>query len=64
MTGKEIRKVLDGEAWIEYDSNWYEYIGETFDGDHIFADVVSGNEINVSDKALRQSTEFFFTEKC
>ena len=62
MKEKEITKVLDGEAWIEYSGNLYEYIGEQ-DGKHLFSDVNDGYPLFVSDKALRKSTEFYFTEK-
>lgn len=64
MKDLEAEKVLDGEAWIEYCSNWYEYIGESDDGKHIFSDVNDGHAIYVSDRALRKSTEIWFTEKC
>ena len=62
MSNTQIIRLLDGDAWIEYGSHWYEYIGEQ-DGKHIFSDIVDGYAIFVSDKALRQSTEFYFTEK-
>ena len=62
MKEKEITKVLDGDAWIEYSGHLYEYIGEQ-DGKHLFSDVNDGNPLPVSDKALRRSTEFYFTEK-
>ena len=62
MKDHEIELVLDGTALIEYCSNWYEYIGEDeATGKHIFSDINDGYPIYVSDKALRQSTEFFFT---
>ena len=63
MTSKEIERVLEGEAWIEYDSNWYECIGKAEDGRYIFSDIHDGYAIYVSEKALRQSTEFYYTEK-
>ena len=62
MKDKEITKVLDGEAWIEYSGHLYEYIGDQ-DGKHLFSDVNDGYPLPVSDKALRRSTEFYFTEK-
>lgn len=62
MTEKEIIRLFDGDAWIEYGSHWYEYIEEK-DGKHIFSDVNDGYAIYLSDKALRQSTEIYFTEK-
>jgi len=58
----EIEKILNGTGWLEYCSNWYEYIGESDDGRHVFSDVNDGHAILVSDKALRNSSEFFFTE--
>lgn len=63
MSDNEIIRILDGDAWIEYCSNWYEYIGEQ-DGKHIFSNIHDGDPLFVSDKALRNSTEFYFTEKC
>lgn len=63
MKSKEVEKILNGIGWIEHCSNWYEYIGEDENGKHIFSDVNDGHAILVSDKALHQSTEFFFTEK-
>ena len=62
MKDKEITKVLDGEAWIEYSGHLYEYIGEQ-DGKHLFFVFFDGYPLPVSDKALRRSTEFYFTEK-
>ena len=62
MTGKELAKLLDGEAWVEYNGNLYEYIGEQ-DGKHLFSDVNDGFPLPVSDKALRHSSEFYYTEK-
>lgn len=62
MTDKEITLLLDGEAWIEYLGNWYEYIGEQ-DGKHLFSDVNDGYPLPVSDRALRESAEFYYTEK-
>ena len=62
MTDKEVTQVLDGEAWIEYNGNLYEYIGEQ-DGKHLFSDVNNGYPLPVSDKALRHSTEIYYTEK-
>ena len=62
MTDKEIAKVLDCEAWIEYSGNLYEYIGDQ-DGKHLFSDINDGYPLPVSDKALRYSTEFYYTEK-
>lgn len=63
MKRAEIEKILNGMAWIEYCSNWYEYIGESDDGCHIFSDINDGYTILVSGNALRGSTEFFFTER-
>ena len=62
MKDEQVMRILDGDAWIEYCSNWYEYIGEQ-DGKHLFSDVNDGYPLLVSDKALRNSTEFFFTER-
>ena len=62
MKNDEVTRVLDGDAWIEYGSDWYEYIGDQ-DGKHLFSDVNDGYPLLVSDKALRNSTEFYFTEK-
>ncbi len=62
MSEKEMALLLDGEAWIEYDGNLYEYIGEQ-DGKHLFSDINDGYPLPVSDKALRGSTEFYFTYK-
>ena len=62
MSDKEITRVLDGDAWIEHIGHLYEYIGEQ-DGRHLFSDVNDGYPLLVSDKALRKSTEFYFTEK-
>ena len=62
MKEKQVTLVLDGEALIEYLGNLYEYIGEK-DGKHLFSDVNDGYPLLVSDKALRQSTEFYYTEK-
>lgn len=62
MNCKEIEKVLDGEAWIEYCGNLFEYIGEQ-DGKHLFSNVNDGWPLLVSSKALRNSTEIYFTEK-
>lgn len=62
MKDHEVARVLEGLAWIEYNSNLYEYIGED-KGRHLFSDVNDGYPIWVSDKALRQSSEFFYTEK-
>ena len=62
MSGNEVEMVLEGIALIEYCSNWYEYIGEDeATGKHIFSDINDGYPIYVSDKALRQSSEFYFT---
>ena len=62
MKDEQVMRILDGDAWIEYCSNWYEYIGEQ-DGKHLFSNVNDGYPLLVSDKALRNSTEFFFTER-
>jgi hypothetical protein len=62
MTNKQITLLLDGEAWMEYSGNLYEYIGEQ-DGKHLFSDINDGYPLPVSDMALRKSTEFFYTEK-
>ena len=63
MTDKEVARLLDCDGWIEYCSDLYEYIGEDDLGRHIFSDVNDGTAIYISDKALRNSTEFYFTEK-
>ena len=62
MSDKEVTRVLDGYAWIEYCGHLYEFIGDQ-DGRHLFSDVNDGYPLFVSDKALRKSTEFYFTEK-
>ena len=62
MKSNEITRVLDGDAWIEYSGNLYEYIGNQ-DGQHLFSDVNDGFPLLVSDRALRKSPEFYFTEK-
>lgn len=63
MKDHEITKLLDGEAWMEYLGNLYEYIDEV-DGKHYFQNISDlQNYIFVSDKALHHSTEFYFTEK-
>lgn len=62
MKNDEVTLVLDGDAWVEHGGNLYEYIGEQ-DGKHLFSDVNDGYPIMVSDRALRNSTEFYFTEK-
>ena len=62
MSDKEVTRVLDGDAWIEYFGHLYEFIGDQ-DGRHLFSDVNDGYPLFVSDKALRKSTEFYFTEK-
>ena len=60
----EVERVLEGIALIEYLSDWYEYIGDDEKtGKHIFSDINDGSPIYVSDKALRQSTEFYYTER-
>lgn len=62
MKDHEVELVLEGAALIEYFSDWYEYIGEDeATGKHIFSDINDGYPIYVSDKALRQSSEFYFT---
>lgn len=62
MKDDQVALVLDGEAWIEYSGNLYEYIGEQ-DGKHLFSNVNDGYPLPVSDKALRNSTEIYFTYK-
>ena len=63
MKDHEIIRLLDGEAWMEYLGNLYEYIGDQ-DGKHLFQNINDLlDSITVSDKALRKSTEFYFTEK-
>ena len=63
MKENEIIKLLDGEAWVEYQGNLYEYVGD-HDGKHLFQNINDlTDSITVSDKALRHSTEFYFTEK-
>lgn len=62
MKDHEITMLLEGDALLEYCSHWYEYIGEdTASGKHIFSDINDGYAILVSDAALHQSTEFYFT---
>lgn len=64
MKDHEVEKVLAGAALIEHQSNWYEYIGDDKEtGKHIFSDINDGYPIYVSDKALRQSSEFYYTER-
>lgn len=63
MTDRQRDLILSGDALIEYCSNWYEYIGESSDGKHIFSDINDGYAIYVSDAALRHSSEFFYTER-
>ena len=62
MNEKQITRVLDGDAWIEYSGHLYEFIGDQ-DGRHLFSDVNDGDPLFVSDRALRRSSEFYFTEK-
>lgn len=63
MKDHEIIRLLDGEAWMEYLGNLYEYIGDQ-DGKHLFQNINDLlDSITVSDKTLRKSTEFYFTEK-
>lgn len=64
MTDKEVTIILDGAALIEYCSNWYEYIGDDpRTGKHVFSDINDGSTLYVSDKTLRRSTEFYYTER-
>lgn len=64
MKEHEVERVLAGIALIEYLSSWYEYIGDDkTTGKHIFSDMRDGSPIYVSDKALRQSSEFYYTER-
>ena len=60
MNCEQIELILDGCALIEYCGNLYEYIGDQ-DGKHVFSDINDGEPIFVSDKALRNSSEFDFT---
>lgn len=63
MKENEIIRLLDGEAWMEYLGNLYEYIDDQ-DGKHYFHNINDLTDyIFVSDKELRHSTEFYFTEK-
>lgn len=63
MKDHEIIRLLDGEAWLEYLGNLYEYIDDQ-DGKHYFHNINDLTDyIFVSDKALWHSTEFYFTEK-
>ena len=63
MKENEIIRLLEGEAWVEYIGNLYEYVGDQ-DGKHLFQNINDlTDSIMVSDKALRHSTEFYFTEK-
>ena len=63
MKDHEIIRLLDGEGWMEYLGNLYEYIGDQ-DGKHLFQNINDLlDSLTVSDKALRHSTEFYFTEK-
>ena len=62
MNDKQVSRLLDGDAWIEYLGNLYEYIGRSH-GENIFSDINDGYTIRISDNALKYSTEFYFTEK-
>lgn len=62
MTQKEYTLFTDGEAWVDYHSNLYECIGKENDK-WILSDVNDGYVIYASEKTLRYSTEFFYTEK-
>ena len=62
MKDHEVKRVLDGDAWIEYSGHLYEFIGDQ-DGKHLFSDINDGYPLPVSDRVLRHSSEFYFTEK-
>ena len=63
MTEKQIALVLDGEAWIEYSGNLYEHEGRE-GGKHLFRNINNLLDgITVTEKALRHSTEIYYTEK-
>lgn len=64
MTNKEVAKVLDGEAWIEYEGNLYEHTGQRGEK-HEFTGIEFPMfaPILVSERALRLSSEFYYTEK-
>ena len=63
MTANDVILVLDGEAWIEYLGNLYEYVGDQ-DGKHLFQNINDLlDHISVSDRALRNSSDFYFTFK-
>ena len=63
LTEKECVLLLDGEGWLEYLGNLYEFIGDQ-DHLHIFQNINDLMDyITVSDRALRKSTEFYYTEK-
>lgn len=61
MTCKQVERILHGAAMLEYNSNWYWYIGESSEG-HIFFCYENGDKIYVKDAALRNSSEFFYSE--
>lgn len=63
LTMEELKQFKDGEAWVEYGSDLYEWIGTDEKGCNILSDVNDGYAIYASDKALLNSTEFYFTLK-
>ena len=63
MKENEIIRLLEGEAWVEYIGNLYEYVGDQY-GKHLFQNINDlTDSLMVSNAALRRSTEFYFTEK-
>ena len=60
MKDDQIQLIMDGEAAIEYCGNVFDYAGER-NGKHLFIDIENGTPLLVSDKALRNSSEFYFT---
>lgn len=62
MKENQIIRLLDGDAWMEYCGHLYEYIGRSA-GRNVFSDVNDGEPLFITDYALRNSTEFYFTEK-
>lgn len=63
LTSKELVLLKDGEAWVEYYSDLYEWIGTDERGRNILSDVNDGYAIYVSDKALLSNSDFYFSLK-
>ena len=63
LTDVECILLLEGCGWLEYLGNLYEYI-QDIDKLHYFHNINDLTDyITVSDRALRKSTEFYYTEK-